>query len=167
MIFLNINNLNVSIEGKQILDDFNLTINHGDKIGLLGENGAGKSTLLRLISGIYKESSGIIKRGMQVKCLLDKSFLVSTDMAGIYAAKAEYLNYFGSFDGFDDYLEEICKFSGLSDFINKSMASYSDGMRVRLLFSILTSPFFKYDCLVIDEGIGTADKEFNTKASKI
>ena len=39
-------------------------------------------------------------------------------------------------------------------------------MRVRLLFSILTSPFFKYECLALDEGIGMADREFNAKASK-
>ncbi len=148
------------------LENLNLTINKGDKIALIGENGSGKSTLLRLVSGIYKESSGCIIRNMSVKCLLDKSFLVSTDLAGVYAARAEYVNYFGSFVGFENFLEEICEFSGLNEFIYKSMSTYSDGMRVRLLFSILTSPFFKYECLALDEGIGMADREFNAKASK-
>ena len=148
------------------LKNLNLTINKGDRIGLIGENGSGKSTLLRLISGIFKQSSGCITRNMSVKCLLDKSFLVSTDLPGIYAARAEYVNYFGSFVGFEDFLEEILEFSGLNEFIYKSMSTYSDGMRVRLLFSILTSPFFKYECLALDEGIGMADREFNTKASK-
>ena len=148
------------------LKNLNLTIYKGDRIGLIGENGSGKSTLLRLISGIYKQSSGDIFRNMSVKCLLDKSFLVSTDLAGVFAARAEYINYFGTFVGFEDFLEEICEFSGLSDFIYKSMSTYSDGMRIRLLFSILTSPFFKYECLALDEGIGMADREFNTKASK-
>tara|TARA_B100000989_G_C19474974_1_gene442486 strand:- start:401 stop:1135 length:735 start_codon:yes stop_codon:yes gene_type:complete len=148
------------------LKDINLTIDKGDRIGLIGENGSGKSTFLRLVSGIYKQSSGRIIRNMSVKCLLDKSFLVSTDLAGVYAARAEYVSYFGSFVGFEDFLEEICDFSGLGEFIYKSMSTYSDGMRVRLLFSILTSPFFKYECLALDEGIGMADREFNTKASK-
>ena len=39
MIFLNINNLNVSIEGKKILNDFNLTINQGEVHAIMGPNG--------------------------------------------------------------------------------------------------------------------------------
>ena len=45
MIFLNINNLNVSIEGKKILNDFNITINQGEVHAIMGPNGCGKSTL--------------------------------------------------------------------------------------------------------------------------
>ena len=51
MIFLNINNLNVSIEGKKILDDFNLTINQGEVHAIMGPNGSGKSTLSNILSG--------------------------------------------------------------------------------------------------------------------
>ena len=51
MIFLNINNLNVSIEGKKILNDFNLTINQGEVHAIMGPNGSGKSTLANVIAG--------------------------------------------------------------------------------------------------------------------
>ena len=148
------------------LNKINLEVKKGDRIALIGENGSGKTTLLRMIAGIYKESYGNIKKGMRIKSLLDKTFIVSTDLPGIYAAKAEYLMHFGSLNRFDQFLEEITIFSGLEDFIDKPMSTYSEGMRVRLLFSILTSPFFKYDCLALDEAIGTADKEFTEKASK-
>ncbi len=62
MIFLNINNLNVSIEGKKILDDFNLTINQGEVHAIMGPNGCGKSTLANVLAGNedYEINSGKI-----------------------------------------------------------------------------------------------------------
>ena len=60
MIFLNINNLNVSIEGKKILNDFNITINEGEVHAIMGPNGCGKSTLANVLAGNedYEVNSG-------------------------------------------------------------------------------------------------------------
>jgi len=44
-----------------ILDDFNLQINKGEKIALIGSNGAGKSTLMKLLTGILKPSEGEVR----------------------------------------------------------------------------------------------------------
>ncbi len=62
MIFLNINNLNVSIEGKKILNDFNITINEGEVHAIMGPNGCGKSTLANVLAGNedYEVHSGKI-----------------------------------------------------------------------------------------------------------
>lgn len=46
-----------------VLKKFNLTIHHGEFIGLLGPNGSGKSTLLRLIAGLSKPTAGVIRVG--------------------------------------------------------------------------------------------------------
>lgn len=48
-------------KGKNIIENFSLTINKGEKIAFVGESGAGKSTLIDLIIGIYKPQSGEIR----------------------------------------------------------------------------------------------------------
>ena len=60
MIFLNINNLNVSMDGKKSLNDFNITINEGEIHAIMGPNGCGKSTLANVLAGNeeYEVNSG-------------------------------------------------------------------------------------------------------------
>lgn len=48
---LNINNLHVSIDGKQIIKGLSLSINKGEVHALMGPNGSGKSTLSYVLSG--------------------------------------------------------------------------------------------------------------------
>ncbi len=69
---LEINNLNFSIEKKEILKNLNIKVSKGEFVGLIGPNGAGKSTLLKCINGIYK-GSGIIKiNGMELNKISEK-----------------------------------------------------------------------------------------------
>ncbi|MFM1994523.1 MAG: hypothetical protein RLZZ610_40 [Actinomycetota bacterium] len=63
---LDIEHLDYSIEGKQLLSDVTLRLGPGDRIGLLGPNGAGKTTFLRLILGSLAPSSGRVKLGKTV-----------------------------------------------------------------------------------------------------
>src|SRR5574341_1693952 len=48
---IEIRNLSITADGKQILKNINLDINEGDSIGIIGKSGAGKSTLLHLLRG--------------------------------------------------------------------------------------------------------------------
>ena len=47
-----------------VLNDVNLRIGRGEKVGILGRNGAGKSTLIRLISGAELPTHGRVIRSM-------------------------------------------------------------------------------------------------------
>ena len=53
------------------LRDINLTINQGERVGIIGHNGAGKSTLLKLISRITAPSSGRITMNGRVASMLE------------------------------------------------------------------------------------------------
>ncbi|QLE97925.1 ATP-binding cassette domain-containing protein [Neptunomonas phycophila] len=59
--------VSVAFEGKQVIRDFSMTLQRGDRVGLIGPNGAGKSTLLKLILGGIEPDSGSIKRGTKLE----------------------------------------------------------------------------------------------------
>ena len=58
---LSVENLSFKFGKKIILDNFNLNLNSGQILGLLGPNGVGKSTIFNLIIGLIKPDYGTIK----------------------------------------------------------------------------------------------------------
>jgi ATP-binding cassette subfamily F protein uup len=60
MAFLSMQGISLAFIGIPIFDEVNLTIERGEKVGLVGRNGSGKSTLLRLIEGSVKPDSGSV-----------------------------------------------------------------------------------------------------------
>lgn len=62
-MILSCQNLGWQTRGKQIVSDISVTVNEGEKLGLIGANGSGKSTLLRMLAGIRTPSSGTISLG--------------------------------------------------------------------------------------------------------
>lgn len=58
---LSVEGVSKSFPGVQALENVQLNLNSGEVLALVGENGAGKSTLMKVLSGIYKRDSGIIK----------------------------------------------------------------------------------------------------------
>ena len=70
------------------IQNINLKVCEGERIGLIGHNGAGKTTFLRLISGIYNISSGQLTAKKKIYPMIDKSLLVSTELSAIKAIKA-------------------------------------------------------------------------------
>tara|TARA_Y100001968_G_scaffold321267_1_gene355407 strand:+ start:75 stop:1460 length:1386 start_codon:yes stop_codon:yes gene_type:complete len=146
------------------LNNINLTIMQGERVGLIGHNGSGKSSFLRLISGIYFPTNGHINISVDVYPMLQKTFLTSLELSGIDACKAHYLLKNHTLSGFDCFLNEIIDFSGLGSYISLPIKTYSEGMSARLIFSILTSS--PHDCLAIDEGFGTGDADFCDRAEE-
>ncbi len=64
---IDVESLDYSIDGKQLLSDITWRLGAGDRVGLVGVNGAGKTTLLRLITGELQPTKGRVKRGKTVK----------------------------------------------------------------------------------------------------
>lgn len=148
----------------EALKNIDCTIYHGDRVALIGHNGAGKSTFLRLISGIYKPTSGFFQASCIVHPMIQKNFITGPELSGIQAAKGHYLYINDTLDGFDVFLNDIIEFSELGDFIHLPLKTYSEGMSARLLFALLTSG--SHDCIALDEGFGAGDLRFIERAEK-
>ena len=148
----------------QALSDINLELKSGDRLGLIGHNGAGKSTLLRTLAGVYEPSVGEFRREGSVSSLIDPSLGIEPDATGIENIMLRGLVMGMSKREIDKRTPEICEFSGLGQYVNMPVRTYSTGMLMRLAFSISTS--VESDILLMDEWLSVGDADFTEKAEK-
>lgn len=150
---------------RSTLSAINLTINHGERVALLGQNGSGKTTLLRIISSIIEPNSGTSFTSAPVFPLLQQGFFSTRELTVAQTVRTYYLynkNYYTL--GYNDYLQSILDFSGLHEHVDKPVKKLSQGMSLRLLFSILVDG--QHNILAIDEFFGTGDAAFFQKAQQ-
>lgn len=146
------------------LDNLNVTLEHGDRVALVGHNGAGKTTLLRLLAGIYEPSEGrVIIEGRPVP-LFDIALGMDPDSTGYENIILRGLFLGVSRARIESQIEAIAEFTELGDFLNLPLRTYSSGMRMRLAFAVSTS--IEPEILLLDEGLGTGDASFVDKANR-
>jgi capsular polysaccharide transport system ATP-binding protein len=143
---------------RRILDDINLTIRPGERVGILGRNGAGKSTLIRLISGAEPPTAGTIERHMSVSWPLAFSGGFQGSLTG--ADNVRFICRIYGVD-FEPRFEFVKEFSELGIYINEPVTTYSSGMRARLAFAI--SMTIDFDCYLIDEVLAVGDARFRDR----
>lgn len=146
------------------LHEITLTINPGDRLGLIGLNGAGKSTLLKTISGIYKPHQGKISVTGRITPLMELGAGFDPEQTG-----RKNILLYGALLGFPPAVmkekeKEIEEFSELGDFLDLPVKYYSSGMNSRLAFSIAS--ITNSEILMIDEVFATGDGHFVDKSSK-
>ncbi len=142
----------------EALHEVSFELAPGESLGLIGPNGAGKSTLLNLANGVALPDSGRIAVEGRVGALLDLGTGFHYDLTG-----AENVRVSAALLGLSrretaDRFEEIVEFSGVREFIDEPLRTYSAGMMMRLAFSVAVSA--DPDILLIDEVIGVGDQAF-------
>ena len=144
------------------LDDVSFTVRKGETLGVIGANGCGKSTLLKVLANIYGADEGEITWHCRHVSLLSLSLGFDAELSGQDNAIISGMLLGGRRKMVLEKLDEIIEFSGLEDFIDKPIKTYSDGMRARLGFSVALN--MKSEVLLIDEVLGVGDAKFRQKA---
>ena len=144
------------------LENISIEIKKGEVIGIMGANGSGKSTLLRVIAGIYAPDEGSVNVQGRITLLAGIGTGFQQDLTG-----RENIYLTGSIYGYSkreisDLENEIIEFSGIHDFIDRPIRTYSAGMRARLGFAIVSN--LKPDILLLDEVMSVGDAEFRKKS---
>lgn len=144
-----------------VFDNVNLTINPGERIGVMGRNGAGKSTLARIISGAEKPTAGFVTRNMTVSWPLALNGGFHPRMTG-----ADNLRFICRVYGvdFEPRMDFVKDFSELGPFLYEPTGTYSSGMRARLAFAI--SMVIDFDCYLIDEVTAVGDERFRKRCNE-
>jgi lipopolysaccharide transport system ATP-binding protein len=146
------------------LENIDLQIEHGDRVALIGHNGAGKTTMLRVLAGVYEPTTGQAVSSGKIAALSDIMLGIDMESTG-----HENISIRGRLLGLDRKevefrREEIVEFSGLGEFLDMPVRTYSSGMVLRLAFAISTSVV--PDILLLDEWIGAGDATFLGKAEE-
>lgn len=145
---------------RAVLNNINLTIKKGEKIGILGRNGSGKSTLIRLISGAELPTSGNIQRDMSISWPLAFTGGFQGSLTGLDNLRFICRIYGADIESVRPRVEE---FSELGIYLGEPVKKYSSGMRARLAFAL--SIAIDFDCFLIDEVTAVGDSRFHQKCN--
>jgi ABC-2 type transport system ATP-binding protein len=146
---------------KLVIDDVTLTIDSGEKIGIIGGNGAGKSTLLKLISGILEPTVGKVRVNGNIAPLIE----LGAGFDGNISVQSNIIMY-GVLLGFsrremEERTPTILDFAELNDYALVPVKGLSSGMVARLGFAIATD--VQPDILILDEVLSVGDQNFKNK----
>lgn len=146
----------------QGLKRISFSLAEGDRLGIIGRNGSGKSTLLRTAAGYLKPSGGHLNVNGTIGTLIDLGIGISGDRSA-----KENVHFTGKLVGLtkaqmQDFDEDVQSFADIGAFYHLPFDTYSSGMKLRILFAMITH--FKRDILIVDEVFGVGDTHFAERA---
>ncbi|OBQ34121.1 MAG: ATP-binding protein [Anabaena sp. CRKS33] len=149
---------------KLVLNNINLVVDKGEKIGIIGANGSGKSTLLKIISGILRPTTGNVRVRGQVAPLIELGAGFDPDISVM-----DNILLYGVLLGFSRTemkarARSILEFAELEDYALVPVKGLSSGMVARLGFAIATD--VQPDILILDEVLSVGDEGFKNKCKQ-
>lgn len=143
------------------LKDITFSVERGESVGIIGANGSGKSTLLKILAGVTAPTTGRVTIRGRVASLLELGAGFHSVLTG---RENIYLN--GRILGMsradiDREFDRIVEFSGIGEFLDNPVETFSSGMYVRLGFAVAVHS--NPDLFLVDEVLSVGDEEFQRK----
>lgn len=140
------------------LRDVSFEIARGECVALIGHNGAGKSVLLRVLARVTRPTIGEADLYGSVGAVLDAGVGFNRELTG-----RENIFLQGAILGIKKrelarHFDAIVAFSGMEDFLEQPLKSYSNGMQVRLAFAV--AAHLEPEIILMDEVLAVADEDF-------
>jgi ABC-type polysaccharide/polyol phosphate transport system ATPase subunit len=146
------------------LHDVSFAVGRGESLAIVGQNGAGKSTLLNIATRLCSPSEGTVKINGCVAALLELGAGFHGDLTGTENVRINAALLGLTRQQVNQRFDSIVEFSGLGDFIDEPLRTYSSGMAMRLAFSVAVN--VDPDILIIDEVLGVGDQKFVEKCTE-
>jgi ABC-type polysaccharide/polyol phosphate transport system ATPase subunit len=146
------------------LNKVSLEIKRGEVFGIIGPNGAGKSTILKVMAGIYAPDEGTISANGRIVLLAGLGAGFQRNLTGRENIFLSSSIYGLSSDEIKELVESIISFSGVREFIDRPLRTFSSGMKARLAFSIASH--LEPEILLIDEVLAVGDSAFREKSKR-
>jgi ABC-type polysaccharide/polyol phosphate transport system ATPase subunit len=137
------------------------SVDRGSNLAVIGSNGAGKSTLLGLVAGILKPDESNVAVNGQVTALLELGSGFHPSLTGRENVRLNAALLGLSRKQTAEAYERIVEFSGIGDFIDEPLRTYSTGMTMRLAFSVAINR--DLEVLLVDEILAVGDAAFQAK----
>lgn len=144
------------------LDDINLDLKDGDRIGLVGHNGSGKTTLLRTMAGIFRPTHGSMRVEGRVSTVFGLGAGMDAELTGYENITRMAMLLGATLKEAEASIGGIEDFTELGQFLSMPVRTYSAGMTTRLLFAVATA--VHPEILLVDEVLGAGDAAFQEKA---
>jgi ABC-type polysaccharide/polyol phosphate transport system ATPase subunit len=151
----------VTYEDNQALRGLDVTVDAGEFFGVIGPNGSGKSTLLKILAGIYRADSGVVRINGKVSPFIELGVGFNLDLNARDNVRITATLLGLSKRELRKRFDDIIAFSELERFVDQKLKNFSTGMIVRLAYSIaIQTPF---DILLLDEVLAVGDEAFQQK----
>lgn len=147
--------------GYTALDNVDLKIYKGDRIGIVGNNGAGKTTLLKIISGSIKPTSGTVSTKARIVSLIDLEAGFEPELSGRENIMVNGLIIGMTKKEVQQKMQSIIDFADIGEYVNEPFYTYSAGMKFRLACAVAINS--KADVLLFDEILINGDWNFQKK----
>src|SRR4051794_41742415 len=148
-------------EKRWALKDVSFEVAPGQSVGLIGGNGAGKSTLLRLAAGLGAPTRGKVRVDEHAAAVLSLGDTLHPSLTGSENAVTAAVIAGLSRAEARRRLPAMLEFAELEDVADAPLRTYSDGMRLRLAFSVVAQ--LEPQVLLVDEVLAVGDLRFQAK----